>query len=424
MSDARRAAGDSERAGARQFTVAMFTDNYGPRASGLVHAVQELEARVLEAGHRVLLVAPRSAGTSPDAGHPLRSELRLPSVPVPGVQLRLSMGAGFDAALRSLLADPPDVVHVHGLGPIGLLGMWVAERAGRPLVVTWHTDFEAYAEHFGLMIPVLAGAYKLFFRRFDAGRGLARGVPAPGRSRAMSDLLALAASMLEAADVVTTPSPKTAERVLALAESARVEVVPNGCDPLPELPPVPRGPGPRLLYVGWIGAEKGISLLLDAFDEVRAALPDAELVLVGPRNTGDVGLRRRTAAAVRAGGVTLAGEVRHDSLGAYYASADLFVFPSSTDTQALVLHEAAHAGLPLVLVDPGLRLVADEGVNARFADPEPAALARTIVDFLTDLGDPGTAATASARSRELAAGFTGERQGAAMVELYGSLVDR
>ena len=127
---------------------------------------------------------------------------------------------------------------------------------------------------------------------------------------------------------------------------------------------------------------------------------------------------------MRTGGVTLAGEVPHDRLGAYYASADLFVFPSSTDTQALVLHEAAHTGLPLVLVDPGLRLVADEGVNAPFAAPEPAALGRTILDFLTDLRDPDTASTARRRSRELAARFTGERQGAEMGELYASLVRR
>jgi glycosyltransferase involved in cell wall biosynthesis len=369
----------------------------------------------------VLLVAPASRGAGPDAGHPCRSELRLPSVPVPGVQLRLAYGRGFDAALEKLVADPPDVVHVHGLGPVGLLGLWVAERARRPLVVTWHTDFEAYAEHFGPAIPVLAAAHRLFFRRFSAGRRLARAVAGRGRSRAMADLLGLAAAMLDAADVVTTPSAKTAERVLAIWGGANVQVVPNGCDPLPVLPPVSRAAGPRLLYVGWIGAEKGIGLLLDAFDLIRAERPEVELLLVGPRNTTDFGLRRRTAAAIRSGGVRLAGEVPHEQLGAYYAAADLFVFPSTTDTQALVLHEAAHAGLPLVLVDDGLRLVADEPGNARFCRPVAAELARTTLGFLAHLEDRTAAERARARSRELASHYTGEHQAAQMIGLYRGL---
>ncbi|MEA4945779.1 MAG: glycosyltransferase [Propionicimonas sp.] len=403
--------------------VAMFTDNYGPRASGLVRAVQELEHQVLAEGHEVLLVAPASAGTSPDAEDPWRSERRLASLPVPGVQLRLSLGRGFERALDELVADPPDVVHVHGLGPVGLLGMWVAEKADRPLVVTWHTDFEAYAEHFGPMLPALAGAYRVFFRHFDAGRDLARGIPGEGRSRSLADLLALAAALLTEADVVTTPSDKTADRVLSIAPDAHVQVVPNGCDPLPEQPALSRGTGPRLLYVGWVGAEKGIGLLLDAFDLVRQARPDAELVLVGPRNTGDLGLRRRLGRAIRAGGVHWVGEVPHDQLAAWYASADLFVFGSETDTQALVLHEAAHAGLPLVLVDPGLRLVAEDGVNARFARPEPSELAATVLDFLAALADPATAARASARSRELAAVHTGRHQAQVMLGIYQELAE-
>ena len=46
-------------------------------------------------------------------------------------------------------------IHTHGLGPIGLLGMWVADRTGRPLVLTWHTDFEAYADHYWHIAPFL-----------------------------------------------------------------------------------------------------------------------------------------------------------------------------------------------------------------------------------------------------------------------------
>ena len=129
----------------RPLTIAQFTDNYGPAHSGLLYAVQFLESEVLAAGHRVLLVAPEADGPNPLADNPHRREIRMPSVRIPGAGIRLSLGKDLEFRLAQLVADPPDIVHVHGLGTVGLLGVWVAQRANRPLVVTWHTDLEAYA---------------------------------------------------------------------------------------------------------------------------------------------------------------------------------------------------------------------------------------------------------------------------------------
>ena len=89
----------------------------------------------------------------------------------------------------------------------------------------------------------------------------------------------MASRMLTDADLVTTPSDKTARRVLEIAPSAKVRVVPNGTDALPELPPISKPRGHRLIYVGRISQEKGIGLMLDAFELVRDQLPSAELML-------------------------------------------------------------------------------------------------------------------------------------------------
>ena len=110
-----------------------------------------------------------------------------------------------------------------------------------------------------------------------------------------------------------------------------------------------------------------------------------------------------------------------EKLGPYYASADVFAFPSLTDTQALVLHEAAHAGLPIVTVDHELRLVVDEGVNGAIARPTPESLARQLVMLLHKLADPEFKATAQARSREMAAWWTIANQSTAILDLYRSL---
>ena len=135
-------------------------------------------------------------------------------------------------------------------------------------------------------------------------------------------------------------------------------------------------------------------------------------------------LRQKLQAARRRGGVTLVGQVPREKVGAYLQSADVFVFPSLTDTQALVLHEAAHAGLPIVTVDSELRLVIDEGVNAMVARPTPEALARKLVAMLRSLEDPGFRARAAARSREMASWYTIDGQAHAMVQLYEDLAER
>jgi len=411
------------RAGAA-LTIAQFTDNYGPAHSGILYAVQFLEEQVLAAGHKVLLVAPVAKGPNPLAGNPNRREVRLSSVPVPGMNVRLAMGQDFDYRFAQLVANPPDLIHVHGLGPVGLLGMWVAERTQTPLLVTWHTDFEAYADHYWHIAPFLNAAYKLheLHRADDLWKQLKKLRPArPQRGRAQVELLELASQMLTQADLVTTPSPKTGKRVLEIAPAARVRVVPNGVDALPELPPIDRARGPRFTYIGRISLEKGVGLLLDAFELVRDRIPDAELMVVGDWRKTAPRLRRQLRDAAAAGGVRLTGPIQRNKLGAYYSSADAFVFPSLSDTQALVLHEAAHAGLPFVTVDHELDLVIDPDVNATLARPNPVSLAGAMVRMVGLLEDADFAATAHARSRELAAKWTIASQADEFVELYRGL---
>ncbi len=386
--------------------------------------MQFLEEQVLAAGHKVLLVAPEANGPNPHALNPNRREIRLPSVPIPGAGVRLSMGQDFDYRLAQMVANPPDVIHIHGLGSIGLLGMWVAERTNRPMVITWHTDLEAYAEHYWHLMPLLNAAYKVYKMHLDKPSWAAimkQNMKRPRRGGAQVALLELAANMLTDADLVTTPSDKTAKRVLEIAPNAKVRVVPNGTDALPVMPPISKHRGPRLIYVGRISLEKGIGLMLNAFELVRDQIPNAELMIVGDWKNTPKRLRRKLQRASRFGGVKLPGQIPREKLGAYYASGDAFVFTSLTDTQALVLHEAAHAGLPFIMVDHELRLVVDPGVNAVLARPNQVSLAGAMVGMINALKDPEFAARARARSMEMAARWTIDNQSKEFVEIYEAL---
>ena len=425
--DANPTAGATPTGEERPLRVALFTDMYGPGHSGLLYAVQFLEGELLKAGCEVQVVAPACDGPNPHKNEPGRTELRLKSIRIPGMPMAVADGRGFEAALDALAADPPDIIHVHGLGTAGMLGVWAADRVERPLLVTWHTDFEAYADHYAVLTPFLDAYYRLVKvsaqgMKRPTLRDMRRWMSVKFWKRGMSrrNLLNAARDMLQAADLVTTPSDKTATRVRELAPSARIRVVPNGADALPAGEPLPAASGPRILYVGRIAAEKNITLLLEAFEWVREEIPEAELMIVGDWHAAP-SLEPRLRRARARGGVTLVGQVPREQLGPYYASADVFAFPSLTDTQALVLHEAAHAGLPIVSVDHELRLVLDEGVNGAIARPTPESLARQLVMLLHRLADPEFRASAQARSREMAGWWTIANQSRAILDLYRAL---
>nr|WP_275451111.1 glycosyltransferase [Arthrobacter sp. H5] len=174
---------------------------------------------------------------------------------------------------------------------------------------------------------------------------------------------------------------------------------------------------PRLLYVGRIASEKGIELLLDAFALVREAIPGATLQLVGDASRSG-SLRRRLRRLRPDSAVTLAGEVDPCLLHTYYDNADVFVFPSTTDTQALVLHEAAHSGLPIVTVDGQLPAVIAEGRNALVSEASAMALSRSILAMLVSCSEPEYLLDAGKTGKQLAMRYSRQRQVIEMVRLY------
>lgn len=418
---------DAPLSATRPLRVAQFVDNYGPGTNGLTVAVQQLEGNLLDAGHEVIVVAPAAKGANPHAGRPGRTELRLPSVRVPRMPTRVASGRKFEDTLDELERLRPDVLHVHGFGPVGALGVWAALRTKIPMLLTWHTDFDAYADHYASVLPLLSGVVHAFAAYshgefVDRGELRAAEIEYEERGRSTATMLGICAKMLRTADLVTTPSPKTATRCLRLAPDARIRVVPNGVDPLPPgtIEGLRSGDERLVLYAGRIAPEKGILLLAEAFELVAQRRPGTKLVVVGNYRAYPK-IRRALEKLAAQGSAILAGEKKREELGAWYGSADLFCFPSQTDTQALVLHEAALAGLPIVLVDHELQLVLRPGVNGDIARPTAASLAAGIMRVLDKLDDPEWAATAAETSRELASQWTIQSQADEMLRLYQEL---
>ncbi|HTW83054.1 MAG TPA: glycosyltransferase [Candidatus Sulfotelmatobacter sp.] len=361
--------------------VALFTECYHPIRNGVVASVDSLRDGLREHGVDVTTIAPNFPRRHDDPD----DVVRIPSLPLPTPTAYRLCVPYLNAADRERLRGV-ELVHAHSAFVTGWMANVFARRRGLPLVFTYHTRLDAYA-HYAPFEP-------------------------HATQRALVELTRRYAN---AADAVVVPT-RAIERVLrASGVRAPVHVVPSGIDVARfaagrrsgEARAVlgARADEPVVLSVGRLGAEKNLELALDAL----AAAPDLRLALVGEGP-------QRGALAERAARLGIAERVRF--LGALppaalpdlYAAADAFVFPSTTDTQGLVLAEALAAGLPIVAVDGEVarEVLAEHG---RLAPADPAALARALEAAIGAGRDQSAVHLAFSR-------FTVEMQTRRVLEIY------
>ena len=312
---------------------------------GVTHAIRQLRERGVP-GFEVEVI-----GTDADVDRRLSA---VAEVDIPFYR-GLEIGVPSVPALTDALAEGHyDIVHVCAPGPAGA-GAWLLARLLElPLVGSYHTELASYA---GLRSgdPALEAGMRFALGRFYGG-----------------------------CDVVLSPSPASDARLVALGvDGERIGRWDRGVDTA-RFDPALRRPDRfrgelNVLYAGRLTAEKGVDLLADAFLAARAADPRLHLVLAG-------GGPEEDALRVRLGEhATFLGWLGGSDLAEAYASADMFLFASRTDTFGQVLLEAQASGLPVVAVAEGgpLSLI-DPGQTGLLAPADTEALADAVLSLAAD----------------------------------------
>lgn len=302
--------------------VAYVTETWPPEVNGVSLTAARMVEGLTRRQHDVQLVRPRQSDPGEAASGPRFHEVLMRGLPIPRYP-QLRMGLPAQRQLLELWSTRrPDVVHVATEGPLGWSAVNAARRLKLPVTSDFRTNFHAYSRHYGvgwLRKPILA-----YLRKFH-NRTLATLVP-------------------------TEPL----RRELTQAGFRQVQVVARGVDT--------RGFAPEhrsdelrrswlaghddlvVLCVGRLAPEKNLALLAHAFDAIAVGHPRARLVLVGEGP-------QRAELAQRLPGAVFAGQRRGAELAAHYASADLFLFPSLTETFGNVTAEAMASALPVVAFD-------------------------------------------------------------------------
>jgi glycosyltransferase involved in cell wall biosynthesis len=370
--------------------IGFFTEVYRPIVNGVVESVDGLAAGLGARGHEVYCFAPRMPGG--DAGD--ERVVRFPSLPLPSTPYRLILPLVSRRNVRNVIRRLR-IIHVHSLFVTGWTGLRYARRYGMPIVFTYHTQLEAYAHY----VPFEPNA-----TRFAATQ----------LTRTFGNLV----------DAVVAPTPAIARRLRALGIERRIDVVPSGIDVArfsagrrdPELR---RRLGVRdadrlALFVSRLAREKNADIILQALATVND--PSLHLAIAGDGPArADLELLARDLRITER--VRFLGTVPRERLPDLYASADAFVFPSTTETQGLVLAEALAAGAFVIAADaePNREVLAGAG---RIVAANPRAFAAALRDVPCVPND-----VSQAGSRAAAARFSIAAQAGRMEELYGALLD-
>ena len=370
--DPRRADGETPR-------VAILAEGIASR-HGVTRVIEEIRRRGVP-GFDVEVVG---TDASVDRRLPAVAEFDVPHYP----GLRIGVPS-LPAAVQVLADGAFDLVHVCSPGPAGVAGALVSRGLAMPLLGSYHTELAAYAG--------LRSGARLLADAVAAGVGAFYG----------------------ACDLVLSPSPASDAALARLGVAAeKVARWDRGVDTSrfdPSLRPTP--PDRRalnVLYCGRITREKGADLLADAFLRARAREPRLQLLLAGG------GPEEQQLRELLGDAATFHGWLEGIELARAYARADIFLFPSRTDTFGQVILEAQASGVPVVAVAEGgpVSLI-EHRVSGLLCPPEPQALADGVLELA---GSPhlrerlARAGLASARQR------TWERALAALAAAYRRLL--
>lgn len=339
--------------------LALVTETFPPEINGVAMTLGQLASGLARRGMHVTVHRPRQPGDpesscfatpafhssepAPDAS--CFHERLHRGLPIPGYPLlRLGLPAR-GALVRAWRASPPDVVHVATEGPLGWSALSAADALGIPLASSFHTNFHAYSRHYGfgfLTRPALA------YLRWFHNRTRMTLSPTDELNRELGREGFRGLRLLSRGVDTSLFSPVRRDEALRSAWGA-------GAD------------DPVFIHVSRVAAEKNHELLFRAWESIRAARPRARFIVAG-----DGPLRSKLARAHPWACFT--GALERGDLARHYASADVFVYPSLTETFGNVVTEAMASGLAILAFDyaAASRYLRHEenGLLAPFADKD------------------------------------------------------
>jgi glycosyltransferase involved in cell wall biosynthesis len=305
----------------RRIRIAVVTETYPPEINGVARTVGPMVDWLLARGHTIDLVRPRQRTEPVRPPHPALHETLTFGAAVPKSQVQVGFAFPRQLAARWRAARP-DLVHVVTEGQLGWAAVSAARALDIPVCSDFHTNFHAYSEHYGL--AWMRGAVEAYLRWIH--------------NRTVSTLIPTEQLKLELEHMGI-------ERLRVARRGVDVKLF----DPARRSAELRRqwgctGEELVAISVGRLAPEKALDRFATTARAMRGIDPRIRVVVVGD---GPL----RASLQKKNPDFHFAGARVGDDLGAHYASADVFLFPSATETFGNVVLEAMASGLAVVAYD-------------------------------------------------------------------------
>jgi glycosyltransferase involved in cell wall biosynthesis len=302
--------------------IALISETFPPEINGVANTLGRLVDGLRGRGHRVQLVRPRQSSDPRTAA--TEDELLTRGWPLPGYPGLQWGQSSMHKLLRRWQRQRPDVLYIATEGPLGLSALRAARRLQIPVVSGFHTNFQQYTGHygFGLLTRVLTHYLRGFHNRTQMTLVPSASQRIELQRRGFENLAMLARGV---DSQLFHPAKRSAD-LRAQWGLGDTDIA--------------------VLHVGRLAAEKNLALLSKSFLALHQKHPERRLKLIlvgdGPQRTA---LQQQLPEAV------FCGLQRGEALAAHYASGDVFLFPSLSETFGNVVLEALAAGLGVVAFD-------------------------------------------------------------------------
>ncbi len=376
----------------KSLKIGFFTDGYLPQLDGVGQNLSALVTALRKAGQDVYVIAPKH----PHFNDRDSKVFRLRSVRVyKNPEWRMALPVP-EKDFRQAAKIPFDIVHGHAGGPVSFLGFEIARRRNVPYVFTYHTLWNRYTHY------ILKGT-----------------VLTPKMTEIATKIYCNLCTLIIA------PTKRVKTELRSYGVTKPVYVIPGGID-------LSRFQHPKkdylrkklnlpkdaqvVLYVGRLGKEKSVDLIIKSFRFVSKERDNAVLVLVGGGSE-----KENLARLAKKEGISnktfFTGFIKRETIPSVYADADVFTFASQTETQGLVVPEAMVSGLPCVVVaDPAFEGVIIDRHNGLLAKPEPKDFGLEVARLLKE---PSLRKKLSTNAKKFAKNnFPIEQQVEAHIKIY------
>jgi len=302
--------------------IAVVTETWPPEVNGVAVTLAKLVQGLCRRNHDVQLVRPKQVKNEIPLQNLGFEEVLMRGMPIPRYpELKLGLPSKKNL-VKAWTLRRPDVVHIATEGPLGWSAMQAAKVLKLPVTSDFRTNFHSYSQHYGvgwLRKPIVA-----YLRKFHNATACTM-VPTQALKNELSQhgFLNLKVVARGVDTALFNPSRRSAELRSKWRADAQTVV---------------------LISVGRLALEKNLGQVMASYESLKSAGAKVKLVLVGD------GPMRETIAQ-RCPDAIFAGMLSHDALATYYASADLFLFPSLTETFGNVTVEALASGLPVLAFD-------------------------------------------------------------------------